>query len=78
MKSVMELFKGDAVKFFGIDERIVASASSNATEMTHVSVHKKIKDWLFETESGSFLHFEFQSAYSIKDLARFMVSDAIQ
>ena len=74
MKSVMELFKGDAVKFFGINMRIIASAR---TELTHIPVQRKTDDWLWETDEDSFLHFEFQSGYSKKDLARFMVSDAI-
>ena len=74
LKAAMELFKGDAVKFFGIDTKITGSAR---TELTHISVHRKTNDWLWETDKDSFLHVEFQSVYRKKDLARFMVSDAI-
>jgi predicted transposase YdaD len=74
MKAVMELFEGDAVKFFGIDARVVASAR---TELSHIPIQRKTDDWLWATDEDSFLHFEFQSDYDKKDLARFMVSDAI-
>jgi len=74
MKAVMELFKGDAVKFFGINTRVIASAR---TELAHIPVQRKTDDWLWETDEDTFLHFEFQSDYDKKDLARFMVSDAI-
>jgi len=70
----MELFKGDAVKFFGIDKRVIASVR---TELSHIPIQRKTDDWLWETDDDSFLHFEFQSDYDKKDLARFMVSDAI-
>jgi len=70
----MELFKGDAVKFFGIDKRVVASAR---TELSHIPIQRKTDDWLWETDDDLFLHFEFQSDYDKKDIARFMVSDAI-
>ena len=73
-KNIFELFKGDAVKFFGINTKIVASAR---TEFSHIPVQRKTDDWLWETDEDSFLHFEFQSEYRKKDLSRFMVSDAI-
>jgi predicted transposase/invertase (TIGR01784 family) len=70
----MELFKGDAVKFFGIDAQIVAPAR---TELSHIPVQRNTDDWLWRTDDDSFLHFEFQSDYNKNDLARFMVSDAM-
>lgn len=70
----MELFKGDAVKFFGIDKRVIASAR---TELAHIPIQRNTDDWLWETDDDSYLHFEFQSDYDKKDLARFMVSDAM-
>jgi hypothetical protein len=74
MKSVMELFKGDAVKFFGIDTNVIASAR---TELLHIPVQRKTDDWLWETDDDKFLHLEFQSDYNKNDLSRFMISDAI-
>ena len=70
----MELFKGDAVKFFGVNKRVIASAR---TEFSHIPIQRKTDDWLWETDDDSFLHFEFQSEYKRKDLSRFMISDAI-
>ena len=74
MKNIMELFRGDAIKFFGIDTQIVASARN---ELTHMPIQRKTDDWLWEVEDGSYLHFEFQSDYDKQDLARFMLSDAM-
>ena len=74
MKSIMELFKGDAVKFFGIDKRVISAAP---TELSHIPVQKNINDWVLYADDDSYIHFEFQSDYSKKDLARFMVSDAM-
>ena len=80
MKGVLELFKGDAVKFFGIDKRIVAGTTISAatrTELSHIHIQKNIDDWVLEADDNSFIHFEFQSTYAPEDLARFMVADAM-
>ena len=80
MKSIMELFKGDAVKFFGINKKIVSGTTLSAearTEFTHIHIQRNINDWLLETDDDSFVHFEFQSDYDKEDLSRFMVTDAI-
>jgi hypothetical protein len=74
MKAVMELFQGDAVKFFGIDKTIVAPAR---TEFMHLEYKKNVDDWVFEADDKSFVHFEFQTTLKKDDLGRFMVSDAI-
>jgi len=66
MKSVMELFKGDAVKFFGINSKIIASAR---TELTHIPVQRNTDDWVWETDEDYFLHFEFQSALLTNKIA---------
>jgi transcription termination factor NusB len=74
MKSIMELFRGDAVKFFGIDKCVLSVAP---TELYHIQVQKNINDWVLYADDDSYIHFEFQSDYSKKDLTRFMVSDAM-
>ena len=74
MKSIMELFKGDAVKFFGIDKKIV---SATRTEYSHLNLQKNIDDWILKADDDSYLHFEFQTTNKKQDLPRFMVSDAI-
>ena len=80
MKCVMELFKGDALKFFGLKKRIVSGAlvdGAARTEAVHVHIQKNISDWMLEADDGSFVHLEFASGYKKKDLRRYMVSDAI-
>jgi hypothetical protein len=74
MKNVMELFKGDAVKFFGIDKEIVSAAR---TEMLEINVQKNINDWFLLAADDTYLHLEFQTTYNKDDLSRFMVSDAM-
>lgn len=73
-KNIFELFKGDAVKFFGINTKIVASAR---TEFSRIPILRKTDDWLWDTDEDFYLHFEFQSEYKKKNLSRFMISDAI-
>ena len=51
MKAVMELFKGDAVKFFGIDKRIVSAAR---TEMSQIQVQKNINDWVLLADDDTY------------------------
>ena len=79
MKSIVELFKGDAVKFFGIDNRVVEVVTLSAdarTELLHIHVQRNINDWILILDDGSYLHIEFQSDYDSQDLVRFMISDA--
>jgi hypothetical protein len=70
----MELFKGDAVRFFGVDKRIVSVAR---TELSEIKLQKNIDDWVLEADDDSFVHLEFQGVYKKEDLKRFMVSDAM-
>lgn len=74
MKSIMELFKGDAIKFFGIDKQIISAAR---TELLEIQTQKNINDWVWLAEDNTYIHFEFQSYYDKKDLVRFMRSDAL-
>jgi hypothetical protein len=74
MKSIMELFKGDAVKFFGIDKEFVAVAR---TVMLLINIQKNINDWFLLAADDTYLHWEFQTTYNKNDLSRFMVSDAM-
>jgi len=79
MKSIVELFKGDAVKFFGIDNRVVEVVTLSAdarTELLHIHVQRNINDWILILDDGTYLHIEFQSDYDSQDLVRFMISDA--
>ena len=74
MKSIMELFKGDAAKFFGINKKLISPVR---TELIHINITKKLDDWIFLADDDTYIHFEFQSTDKPNDLGRFMVSDAV-
>ena len=56
-KKAMEFFKDNAVNFFGINTKIIASAE---TEIKNIEIKTNHMDYLFYTEDGNYLHFEFQ------------------
>ncbi|ERI92095.1 hypothetical protein HMPREF1982_02635 [Clostridiales bacterium oral taxon 876 str. F0540] len=72
-KKAMEFFKDNAVKFFGIDTKIIAPAE---TEIKNVEIKTNYTDYLFYTEDGNYLHFEFQTTDKKEDIKRFMYYDA--
>lgn len=72
-KRAMEIFKEGAVNFFGIDEKITSPAN---IELKNIDIKTNAMDYLFNTEDGNYLHFEFQSTSKNDDLARFMYYDA--
>jgi len=74
MKSIVQLFRDDAIKFFGIDKKIV---SAGRTEYSHLQLQRNIDDWMLLADDDSYIHLEFQTTDKKKDLSRFMVSDAI-
>ncbi|WP_097028291.1 DUF4351 domain-containing protein [Clostridium peptidivorans] len=73
LKKAMEFFKDNAVKFFGIDTKIIAPAE---TENKNIDIKTNYTDYLFYTEDGSYLHFEFQTTNKREDLKRFLYYDA--
>ncbi len=73
MKNVFDLLKGDALKFFGIDKKIVARAR---TEVNFVELKTNFDDNVYLLEDGTLIHFEFQTTNKKDDIYRFMVSDA--
>ncbi|OPJ64024.1 hypothetical protein [Clostridium oryzae] len=72
-KKAMEFFKDNAVSFFGIDTKILAPAE---TEIKNVDIKTNYTDYLFYTEDGSYLHFEFQTTDKREDIKRFLYYDA--
>jgi len=72
-KKAMEFFKDNAVEFFGIDTKIVAPAD---TEIKNIEIKTNYTDYLFYTEDGGYLHFEFQTTDKKEDIKRFMYYDA--
>lgn len=72
-KKAMEFFKDNAVKFFGIDAKIIAPAE---TEIKNIDIKTNYTDYLFYTEDGNYLHFEFQTTDKKDDIKRFLYYDA--
>ena len=73
LKKAMEFFKDNAVKFFGIDTKIIAPAE---TEIKNIEIKTNYIDYLFYTEDGGYLHFEFQTTDKKDDIKRFLYYDA--
>jgi len=73
LKKAMEFFKDNAVKFFGIDAKIIAPAE---TEIKNIDIKTNFMDYLFYTEDGNYLHFEFQTTDKKDDIKRFLYYDA--
>ena len=73
LKKAMEFFKDNAVKFFGIDSKIIAPAE---TEIKNIDIKTNYTDYLFYTEDGNYLHFEFQTTDKKEDIKRFLYYDA--
>lgn len=72
-KKAMEFFKDNAILFFGLDTKILTPAE---TEIKNIDIKTNYADYLFYTEDGSYLHFEFQSTDKPYDLKRFLYYDA--
>ncbi|MCB2288523.1 DUF4351 domain-containing protein [Clostridium sp. CS001] len=72
-KKAMEFFKDNAVKFFGINTKILAPAE---TEIKNIEIKTNHTDYLFYTEDGGYLHFEFQTTDKREDIKRFLYYDA--
>ncbi|WBW95231.1 DUF4351 domain-containing protein [Oceanirhabdus sp. W0125-5] len=72
-KRSMEIFKEGALSFFGIEEKITSPAN---IEIKNIDIKTSSMDYLFNTEDGNYLHFEFQSTSKTEDIARFMYYDA--
>ncbi len=73
LKKAMEFFKDNAVDFFGIDTKIIAPAE---TEIKNIDIKTNYTDYLFYTEDGGYLHFEFQTTNKKDDIKRFLYYDA--
>lgn len=69
MKSVHEYFGEAVLPFLGIDEKIV---ETGPTEIPVLMLTQMYMDFTFLTESGKYLHFEFQTTNGgTEDLQRF-------
>lgn len=72
-KRAMEIFKDGAIKFFGINENIISAAN---IEIKNIDIKTNAMDYLFITDKGEYIHFEFQTTNKVDDMARFMYYDA--
>lgn len=61
------------MSFFGIDTKITAPAE---TEIKNIDIKTGYTDYLFYTEDGGYLHFEFQTTNKRDDIKRFLYYDA--
>lgn len=73
LKKAMEVFRQSAVGFFGINTSIIAPAE---TEIKNIEIKTGYTDYLFYTEDGNYLHFEFQTTDRKDDIKRFLYYDA--
>jgi hypothetical protein len=73
LKKAMDMFKQSAVDYFGIDTKIIAPAE---TEIKNIEIKTNYTDYLFYTEDGNYLHFEFQTTDKKDDIKRFLYYDA--
>lgn len=73
MKKSMELFAESALAFFNVHDKIKRVAN---VEIKDITIKTHVLDYLYETESGEFIHFEFQTTRSCDNLPRFLCYDA--
>ena len=73
LKKAMEVFQQNAVNFFKINTKIVAPAE---TEIKSIKIKTNFMDYLFYTDDGNYLHFEFQTTMKKDDIKRFLYYDA--
>jgi len=71
-KKAMKVFKEGAAEFFDLDVKIIASAE---TEIKNIDIKTNVMDYLFYTDSGDYLHFEFQTTDKREDISRFLYSE---
>lgn len=75
MKTVMQCFKDELLPYFGIKEKAVVIAP---TEAVHLELKKLLQDFNLVMEDGSWSHFEFQSKNEgLEGLKRFRAYEAV-
>lgn len=75
MKTVMQCFKDELLPYFGIREKAVAIAP---TEAVYLELKKLLQDFNLVMEDGSWIHFEFQSKNEgLEGLKRFRVYESV-
>ena len=75
MKKAMDVFAEEGLKFFGINQKIKDSSSTEIVVLEALNLHM---DYTFLMEDDTYIHFEFQTTNKGKsDLRRFRVYEAV-
>ena len=75
MKKAMDVFAEEGLKFFGINQKVKDSSSTEMVVLEALNLHM---DYTFLMEDDSYIHFEFQTTNKgKKDLRRFRAYEAL-
>ena len=75
MKKAMDVFAEEGLKFFGINQKVKDSSSTEIVVLEALNLHM---DYTFLMEDDSYIHFEFQTTNKGKsDLRRFRVYESV-
>ena len=75
MKKAMDVFAEEGLKFFGINQKVKDSSSTEIVVLEALNLHM---DYTFLMENDTYIHFEFQTTNKGKsDLRRFRVYEAV-
>ena len=75
MKKAMDVFAEEGLKFFGINQKVKDSSSTEIVVLEALNLHM---DYTFLMEDDTYIHFEFQTTNKGKsDLRRFRVYEAV-
>ena len=75
MKKAMDVFAEEGLKFFGINQKVKDSSSTEIVVLEALNLHM---DYTFLMENDSYIHFEFQTTNKGKsDLRRFRVYESV-
>ena len=75
MKKAMDVFAEEGLKFFGINQKVKDSSSTEIVVLEALNLHM---DYTFLMENDTYIHFEFQTTNKGKsDLRRFRVYESV-
>ena len=75
MKKAMDVFAEEGLKFFGINQKVKDSSSTEIVVLEALNLHM---DYTFLMEDDSYIHYEFQTTNKgKKDLRRFRAYEAL-
>ena len=74
-KSLTGMFGNQTLEFYGLKTAPIVRAEP--TELSDIQIDVQSMDFVFYLADDSYLHVEFQTTYSIKDIERFKLYDAL-